>query len=473
MERLEVRNGKIMDAQGNPIQLRGTCVGGWMNMENFINGYPGDESGVRAAMAQELGTQKAEFFFNRLLDHFLNEADFRFMKAQGSTVVRLPLNYRHFERDEAPFQYLETGFERLNQAIDWCEQNGLYVILDLHAVQGYQNTDWHSDNSTRHTMFWTHKQFQDRFVALWEEFARRYQNNNTVAGYNVMNEPVTNTPFGRYTSVYHPNWEVINRIYRRVVRAIRAIDSEHIIFLEGDYYSSRFEGFEEPFANNLVYSSHNYTASGFGPGAYPGEISGTWWDRKKQEEVFLNHQGARFTQENNVPLWVGEFGSVYNGPQNEVDDRLRAMDDQLDIFNQNGAHWTTWTYKDVGVMGWAMLSPESEYMQMIAPALKAKYELYSDFWMRWLPATPAVEAISRLADVVESAVADPDIDKLANRNYLTQAALSGYVGNFLQPYYARCFHGMSEERIDQVLQSFKFENCNRNEGLLKVLQRNM
>jgi hypothetical protein len=27
---------------------------------------------------------------------------------------------------------------------------------------------------TRATLFWTHKQFQDRFVALWEAFARRY-----------------------------------------------------------------------------------------------------------------------------------------------------------------------------------------------------------------------------------------------------------------------------------------------------------
>ena len=42
MERLEVSNGKIVSASGSPVMLRGTCVGGWMNMENFINGYPGD-----------------------------------------------------------------------------------------------------------------------------------------------------------------------------------------------------------------------------------------------------------------------------------------------------------------------------------------------------------------------------------------------------------------------------------------------
>ena len=45
---------------------------------------------------------------------------------------------------------------------------------------------------------------------------------------------------------------------RRVVQAIHAIDPDHIVFLEGDYYSRRFDGMETPFAPNLVYSSHNY-----------------------------------------------------------------------------------------------------------------------------------------------------------------------------------------------------------------------
>jgi endoglucanase len=165
--------------------------------------------------------------------------------------------------------------------------------------------------------------------------------------------------FGRFTSQYNPDWDAINRVYRRVVEAIRAIDSEHIIFLEGDYFSSRFEGFEAPFTDNLVYSSHNYTAAGFGPGSYPGSFNGVYWDMAKQEEVFLQHEGTRFAQKHNVPLWVGEFGSVYNGPQNENEDRLQALDDQLTVFGRNQAHWTTWTYKDVGVMGWVTLPPKA------------------------------------------------------------------------------------------------------------------
>jgi len=70
-----------------------------------------------------------------------------------------------------------------------CAKHKIYTILDLHAVPGTQNPDWHSDNVTNHAAFWDHKDHQDRVVWLWREIARRYRDNPWVAGYNPINEP--------------------------------------------------------------------------------------------------------------------------------------------------------------------------------------------------------------------------------------------------------------------------------------------
>lgn len=467
---LRVSDGRIVDALGALIQLRGTCVGGWMNMEDFIDGYPGSEHGLRAALASMIGPAKAEFFFERLLDHFFTEDDVRFMKACGATVVRLPLNYRHFEKDATPFQYEEAGFARLDRALQWCANHDLPAILDLHAVQGWQNTDWHSDNANRHALFWQHPHFQDRWVALWEEFARRYQGNEIIAGYNVMNEPVSNVTDGRLSDDYTPDWPNFNRLMRRVVDAIRAIDPEHIIFLEGDYYSRLFSGMEAPFAPNLVYSSHNYTRAGFGPGPYPGELIGGYWDRDYQVERVDEAEGTVFSRTHNVPLWVGEFGSIYNGPPDENPYRMQAMADQIDIFNQRGIHWTTWVYKDVGVMGWVHLDPQSEYMQRLKPVHEAKRQLAVDFWMQWLPSTRAKDLVRELARLAENAIDDPSVDPAGAERYLGQAALAGHLAALMQPAYARRFEGLSEAEIDRVLESFAFRNCLPREELLTVLR---
>ena len=52
-----------MDQSGAEVYLRGTCVGGWMNMEDFINGYPGTESGMKRGLPKQWGAGKAELFF--------------------------------------------------------------------------------------------------------------------------------------------------------------------------------------------------------------------------------------------------------------------------------------------------------------------------------------------------------------------------------------------------------------------------
>ncbi len=64
MRILQTRGSQIVTPDGQPIQLRGTCVGGWMNMENFINGYPGTEHALRAVMREVLGAGKAQFSYS-------------------------------------------------------------------------------------------------------------------------------------------------------------------------------------------------------------------------------------------------------------------------------------------------------------------------------------------------------------------------------------------------------------------------
>ncbi len=463
---LSVRGHQIVDSSGRAVRLRGTCFGGWMNMENFINGYPGAEHGVRAALAEVLGPDKAAFFFDRWLDYILSERDIAFIRQCGANVVRLALNYRHFERDTKPFHYVESGFERLARAVEWCGKQGVYAILDLHAVQGWQSTDWHCDNAHGHSLFWQHPHFQDRYVALWQEFARRYQGNATIAGYDVMNEPLTYTPS-------QPRWEAINSVYRRVVDAIRAIDSGHIIFLEGDVFASRGDGLEPPFADNLVYSGHSYAPVGFGPGAYPGILNGKYWDRAEQGRSTLRHQMVKYAHKYDVPLWIGEFGAAFDGPANEKPYRLCAMDDQIDTFEEYGIHWTSWTYKDIGEMGWVVVDPESAYMRRVEPVLSAKRTLGTDAWMTWLPRTPAQDQTVRLAHTIQDATADNEIDTIASEQMLLRAVLAGYAANALGRSWARRFEGMSEQEIDCMLQSFAFENCRPHQPLVDIVRKHM
>jgi endoglucanase len=270
---------------------------------------------------------------------------------------------------------------------------------------------------------------------------------------------------------YQPKWDLINQVYHRVVTAIREIDPDHIIFLEGDQFSRRFSQLDPPFVPNLVYSSHNYNEAGFGPGKYPGICHDRHWDIDTQRQVFEEQEGTQFTRQHNVPLWVGEFGGTYNGPAAEIPDRLRAMDDQMAVFNQAGIHWTNWVYKDIHVMGMVQPAADSAYIQRIRRILDAKKTLATDFWMGWIAPTEIRQKVWNLADLIGEEVDNPEVDPRANHTYLSQAVLSVYTAGLLQPVYAHCFEGLSETQLDEILQSWTFANCRPHQALVDLLQK--
>src|SRR5919202_1940690 len=169
---LTTRGSQLVDGEGRPVTLRGFGLGGWMNMENFITGYPANEEAQREAVREVLGEEKYELFFDRFLEHFFCEDDALFIRSLNLNLLRLPANYRHFESDMKPFVIKEEGFKHLDRVINLCAQQEIYTIIDLHALPGYQNQHWHSDNPTHKALLWRHKHFQDRTVNLWE--ANRY-----------------------------------------------------------------------------------------------------------------------------------------------------------------------------------------------------------------------------------------------------------------------------------------------------------
>ena len=163
---LSVRGHRIVDAAGDTVTLRGYNIGGWMNMENFLTGYPGTESQHRRALRNALGPALYDAFFDRFMTVFFDDADAAYLASLGLNSVRIPFNYRHFEDDSKPFELKESGFAQLERAVRHCQQHGLYAILDFHALPGSQNQHWHSDNPTHQAGFWTHRHFQDRAVHL-------------------------------------------------------------------------------------------------------------------------------------------------------------------------------------------------------------------------------------------------------------------------------------------------------------------
>ncbi len=89
------------------------------------------------------------------------------------------------------------------------------------------------------------------------------------------------------------------------------MDPDHILFLDGNRYSTQFDQLGDPLPN-CVYTAHDYALPGFVDGGpYPGVSRGEYVDRDRIEETFLAR--TQYMRDTGTPIWVGEFGPVYTG----------------------------------------------------------------------------------------------------------------------------------------------------------------
>lgn len=412
-------------------------------MEGFITGHPATEEGQRQAVLQVLGPDLGTRFFECFLEAFFGEADAAYLASVGLNAVRVAVNHRR----------LPAGYHHLDRVIADCAKHGIYTIIDLHAAPGWQNPDWHSDNPTHIALLWRERDFQDATVELWEAIASRYRGNPWVAGYNLLNEPAA------------PSGEILEKFYQRLCRAVRAIDPDHVVFLDGNRFSADFSGFGDPLPN-AVYAIHYYARPGFVDGGpYPGETGGRHYDRAVLEQAWA--QRTEYMRRHGVPVWLGEFGPVYTGAGDSDDGRHRLLRDQLEIAEAAGAGWSLWTYKDLGLQGLVHVRPDSPWMKRLAGFLDKKARLGVDPWaghdggMRPLLA-PLEAAYAREFPGHEPAPFGSRwmIHRLVRHILFAEPLLAEY---------AQCFAGLAESELDALMGSFRFESCVRRERLAGLL----
>ena len=290
---LHVKDRDIVDERGDRILLNGWGIGNWMCPEGYMWKAYGTNFDRPRRIEQVIeyltGKEYAAYFWQIYEDTYLQKADLEAMKEAGFNSVRVPFIYRYFMEEGPRICWKSRGFELLDRCVGWCRELGLYVILDLHGAPGGQtgsNIDDSVDNVPR---LFLDPDNREKAVALWERIAEHYCGNGTVAMYDVLNEPIIPPDAGN-GNFDHMIPELMS-FYREVTAAIRRKDPSHIISVEGYYWATNFDAFDEKWDNNLVLHFHRY--------AEPPSIECL----KRYLEA-----GERM----DLPIWMGETGENKN-----------------------------------------------------------------------------------------------------------------------------------------------------------------
>ena len=295
-------------------------------------------------------------------DTFIVETDIEKIKSFGLDHIRIPVDYDLVEEEDGT--YKEDGFSYIEKAIGWGRKYGLNMILDLHKTYGYS-----FDVGEGESGFFENEAYQERFMKLWEEFARRFSKYQDMLAFELLNE-VTEKEVS----------DVWNRISTDCIKRIRKISPE-ISILIGGYYNNSIEALKDlpmPLDENIIYNFHCYEPVIFThQGAYwaPGmdtsfrmSLNATYKEMAQMTAKYIHmgtvgfdgfpengtlgseyfekyfSEAVQIAEERNVALYCGEYGVI----------NLASPEDTLTwyqliggTFDKYGIGRAAWSYKEM------------------------------------------------------------------------------------------------------------------------------
>ncbi len=264
-------------------------------------------------------------------------------------------------------QVNDADLALLTQILDVAEENGVKVVLTMVGLPGARWKQMNDDVDDGR--LWRDEGFQAQAFEFWRQLAARLKEHPAIVAYNPLNEPHPDREFGFeegdagfdlwYESIQGTPAD-LNLFNRRMVAAIRSVDPDTPIMLDGWFYASPQQSrYNRPVKDDkILYAFHNpgpwqmvtYRANKEGRYAYPDRVPKSW---NGPSEAWTKDRLAEEIEA------VRVFADRYEIPANRIiasefwhDRRLEGAADYLshlvDIYNTRGWHWSFYAYRGDG-----------------------------------------------------------------------------------------------------------------------------
>ncbi|MBZ5755807.1 glycoside hydrolase family 5 protein [Pseudomonas sp. S5(2021)] len=240
---------------------------------------------------------------------------FKYYADKGIRLIRFPFIWERVQHNLGEDLDGEQ-LRLLKRTLDFAMQHGQKVILDMHNYGRYQGHLIGSSDVP-----------YAAYAEVWQKLAKRFGGHPALLGYDIMNEP-------------HGTVGLWPGAAQAAVDAIREVDQQALIFVEGERWSSAYHW---PLVNanflvkdpveRIVYEAHLYFDEDFSGKYLPG--------KSRNIDPMLGVERARpfveWLQKHGQKGFLGEYGIPDDLPEASV-----AMDNLLAYLNDNcipSAYW--------------------------------------------------------------------------------------------------------------------------------------
>lgn len=362
-------NAEIVDMYGNPVWLTG-C--NWFGYNVTTQCFDGVWS---------LNMHDA---LNQIADH-----GFNLLRVPMSTQILLQWKYNEpdpymvkintYSNPELSVEGVEGGtpkysFDIWNMAVDWCRENGIKIMMDIHcattASNGHQLPLWYDSNYST-----------DDWLEALSWFAEYYKDDDTVIAIDLKNEPHGKND-GQGMAIWDGSTAENNWRYAAERGAAACLEQNPnlLIMVEGIEVYPKFENgkdwnspavdyahYDDPNAqafhgawwggnfrgvrdypvdlgehqSQLVYSPHDY-----GPLVWEQEWFKKDFTRQTLLDDYWYNTWAFLVEEKISPLLMGEWGGFLDAEHDPTGDNRKWMGLLRDYMIEKRIHHTFWCFNE-------------------------------------------------------------------------------------------------------------------------------
>ena len=205
-------------------------------------------------------------------DRRWNRHYFETARSWGATIVRFPVHPSAW-RAQGKDEYIKL----LDQGVGWAREFGLYVIIDWHSIGNLAQEKYH-----RRPEYHTTK---PETIDFWSTMARHYAGDNTVAFFELFNEPALGDKLGNCS------WQQWKQIMEETIAAIRTNGGTAVPLVAGfDFGYDLTPVAKAPInAEGIGYVSHPYAMKRKAP--WPEPWTRDWGFVADTYPVFVTEVG--------------------------------------------------------------------------------------------------------------------------------------------------------------------------------------
>lgn len=364
---IRIEGHNLIKSNGEKLFIQGINLGNWINPEGYMFFF-GDVSSYRLinqAFCEMVGEDYTNWFWSEFKKNYIAQEDIKYIKQTGMNSIRIPFHYKLFTSENyMGLNDPREGFKLIDQVLDWCRQEELYVILDMHDAPGGQTGD-NIDDSYGYPWLMVSEPSQQKFCEIWKNIASHYANDTIIIGYDLLNEPIAHYFIDKEPSLN----DKLEPLYKRCVDSIRTVDKNHIVILGGAQWNGNFKVFKDSkLDDNMIYTCHRY-----------------WCDTLQANiQDFVN-----FRDSVNLPIYMGETGENTN-------EWISAW---TSLMEKNNIGWHYWPYKKMMPKSCMVTIPTPENWNVIVEYTKQDRANLHKVRM----ARPDQEVVKKaLADLIEN-----------------------------------------------------------------------